>query len=208
MGAAVVVCVVLAGVTLFHLTILSFHKTLASHQVEDEPMQLPRSRRLPLLPFIVLALAISAASPLETVIGGWCAQSPSGRLRLGHAGPHMSFNIARKVGEPGFDDGAGDDHVRKLKLNGLVSVHDSQLAAPPSALAAHTRVVALHAGHARSPHPEARAVLHARSVLATMPSLTMEHRTSLKSAAARMNRAERRKISDESYQVTHSGPLS
>ena len=61
---AVVVCVILTGVTLFHLTIMSIYKTLASHRAEDEPKQLPRSRRLPRLPFVVLAHAISVASPV------------------------------------------------------------------------------------------------------------------------------------------------
>ncbi|KXG35718.1 hypothetical protein SORBI_3002G216900 [Sorghum bicolor] len=65
---AVVVCVALAGVALFHLAVLSIQKTLASHRAEGEPKQLPRSRRLPLLPFVVLPLAISAASSVETVM--------------------------------------------------------------------------------------------------------------------------------------------
>jgi hypothetical protein len=34
---------------------------------------------------------------------------------------------------------------------------DSQLAAPPSVLVAHARLVALHASHARSPHLDSRA---------------------------------------------------
>lgn len=60
-GPAVVVCVVLPAVVLFHLAVLSIHKTLASQRAEDEPKQLARSRGLPLLPFVALALAISAA---------------------------------------------------------------------------------------------------------------------------------------------------
>lgn len=60
-GPAVVVCVVLPAVVLFHLAVLSIHKTLASQRAEDEPKQLLRSRGLPLLPFVALALAISAA---------------------------------------------------------------------------------------------------------------------------------------------------
>jgi hypothetical protein len=71
----------------------------------------------------------------------------------------------------------------------------SQLAVPPCVLAAHARLVALHAGHACSAHHEARAVLYVGSVLATAPCLPMERRTSWESAAARANGAERRKIS-------------
>ncbi|CAD6219066.1 unnamed protein product [Miscanthus lutarioriparius] len=91
---AVVVCVVLAGVAFFYLAVLSIHKTLASHRAEDEPKQLPRSRGLPLLPFVVLALAISAASSLETVMADGAPDLPQDASVWAALALAISFNIA------------------------------------------------------------------------------------------------------------------
>ncbi|CAD6231274.1 unnamed protein product [Miscanthus lutarioriparius] len=84
-----------AVVALFHLTILSIHKTLASHRAEDEPKQLLRSRRLPLLPFVVvLALAISAASSVQTVMADGAPDLPQDASVWAALVLAMSFNIA------------------------------------------------------------------------------------------------------------------
>ncbi|XP_066394388.1 uncharacterized protein [Miscanthus floridulus] len=91
---AVVVCVVLAGVAFFYLAVLSIHKTLASHRAEDEPKQLPLSRGLPLLPFVVLALAISAASSLETVMADGAPDLPQDASVRAALALAVSFNIA------------------------------------------------------------------------------------------------------------------
>jgi hypothetical protein len=64
----------------------------------------------------------------------------------------------------------------------------SQLAVPPSVLAAHARLVALRAHHILT--PETRAVLYAGSVLASALSLPTERRIS-RETAARVNGAER-----------------
>jgi hypothetical protein len=91
---AIVVCVVLSGVALFHLAVLSIHKTLVSHRAEDEPKQLPRSRGLPLLPFVVLTLAISAASSVETVMADDATDLPQDASVWAALALAVSFNIA------------------------------------------------------------------------------------------------------------------
>ncbi|XP_066316371.1 uncharacterized protein [Miscanthus floridulus] len=84
-----------AVVALFHLTILSIYKTLASHRAEDEPKQLLRSRRLPLLPFVVvLALAVSAASSVQTIMADGAPDLPQDASLWAAVVLAMSFNIA------------------------------------------------------------------------------------------------------------------
>jgi hypothetical protein len=61
-----IVCVKLTVVTLFHLTVLSIHKTPTSIRPEDEPKKMSRSQGLPMLSFIALALAISTASSMHS----------------------------------------------------------------------------------------------------------------------------------------------
>ncbi|CAN6174478.1 unnamed protein product [Urochloa humidicola] len=92
---AVVVGVVLAAAALFHLVIFSIHKSLAPHQAGDEPKQLRRPRgRVPLLPFLVLALVIPMAASAEAVMATGAtdlAQEASVWALLALA---VSFNIA------------------------------------------------------------------------------------------------------------------
>ncbi|CAN6174479.1 unnamed protein product [Urochloa humidicola] len=93
---AVVVGVVLAGAALFHLVIFSIHKSLARHhKAEAEPKQLRLPRgRVPLLPFVVLALVIPTAVSAEAVMAADAAnlhQEASVWALLALA---VSFNIA------------------------------------------------------------------------------------------------------------------
>ncbi|CAL5088127.1 unnamed protein product [Urochloa decumbens] len=92
---AVAVGVVLAGAALFHLAILCIHKSLARHQAEDEPKQLRRRRgRVPLLPFIVLALIIPTAASAEKVLAADAADLPQEASVWALLALAVSFNIA------------------------------------------------------------------------------------------------------------------
>ncbi|CAL5064215.1 unnamed protein product [Urochloa decumbens] len=92
---AVVVGFVLAASALFHLLILSIHKSLARHQAEDEPKQLRRRRgRVPLLPFIVLALIIPTAASAEKVLAADAADLPQEASVWALLALAVSFNIA------------------------------------------------------------------------------------------------------------------
>ncbi|CAL5081662.1 unnamed protein product [Urochloa decumbens] len=93
---AVVVGFVLAASALFHLLILSIHKSLARHQqVQDEQKQLRRHRgRVPLLPFIVLALVIPTAASAEKVLAADVADLPQEASVWALLALAVSFNIA------------------------------------------------------------------------------------------------------------------
>ncbi|OEL36918.1 hypothetical protein BAE44_0002063 [Dichanthelium oligosanthes] len=91
---AAVVAVVLASTALFHLAILSINKSLARYQAEDEPKQPRRSRGLPLLPLVVLALAIPTASCAETVIAAGATDFPKDASIWALLALAVSFNIA------------------------------------------------------------------------------------------------------------------
>ncbi|RCV11857.1 hypothetical protein SETIT_2G220200v2 [Setaria italica] len=90
----VVVSVVLAASALFHLAILTIYKSLARHQAEDEPKQLRRPRGLPLLPFVVLALAIPTAASADTVMAAGATDLPQDASVWALLALAASFNIA------------------------------------------------------------------------------------------------------------------
>ncbi|CAN6204586.1 unnamed protein product [Urochloa humidicola] len=92
---AVVVGVVLAAAALFHLVIFSIHKSLARHQADDEPKQLRRPRgRVPLLPFLVLALVIPTAASAEAVMAAGATDLPQEASVWALLALAVSFNIA------------------------------------------------------------------------------------------------------------------
>ncbi|CAN6217822.1 unnamed protein product [Urochloa humidicola] len=93
---AVVVGVVLAGAVLFHLGVLSIHKSLARHhQAEGEPKQLRRRRgRVPLLPFVILALIIPTAASAEAVMVAGATDLPQEASVWALLVLAVSFNIA------------------------------------------------------------------------------------------------------------------
>ncbi|CAN6196094.1 unnamed protein product [Urochloa humidicola] len=93
---AVVVGVVLAGAVLFHLAVLSIHKSLARHhQAEGEPKQLRRRRgRVPLLPFVILALIIPTAASAEAVMVAGATDLPQEASVWALLVLAVSFNIA------------------------------------------------------------------------------------------------------------------
>ncbi|CAN6182443.1 unnamed protein product [Urochloa humidicola] len=93
---AVVVGVVLAGAALFHLVIFSIHKSLARHhKAEAEPKQLRRPRgRVPLLPFVVLALVIPTAVSAEAVMAAGAANLHEEASVWALLALAVSFNIA------------------------------------------------------------------------------------------------------------------
>ncbi|CAL5074084.1 unnamed protein product [Urochloa decumbens] len=93
---SVVVGFVLAASALFHLAILCIHKSLARHhQAEDEPKQLRRPRgRVPLLPFVILALVIPTAASAEKVLAADAADLPQEASVWALLALAVSFNIA------------------------------------------------------------------------------------------------------------------
>lgn len=90
----VVVSVVLTASGLFHLAILSICKSLACHQAEVKPKQLRRPRGVPLLPFVVLALAIPTAASADTVMAAGAADLPQDVSVWALLALAASFNIA------------------------------------------------------------------------------------------------------------------
>ena len=226
---AVVVCVILTGVTLFHLTIMSIYKTLASHRAEDEPKQLPRSRRLPRLPFVVLA------------------RSPSPWRRPWRPSWRMAHPISLKMPPPRARCAALHAGLASLShwsraparcpLHTLAKLAASlcaqALVVPPSALAMHGHSARRQLATSLSMpaaqllhHPPPRPHMHARNTsnqLAAPPSvlaahalfvtiassLPMERRTSWESAVAWVNGAERKKLSGmKANKSLTNGPMN
>ncbi|CAN6167109.1 unnamed protein product [Urochloa humidicola] len=94
---AVVVGVMLAASALFHLAVFSIHKSLARHQAGagDEPKKLRRPRgRVPLLPFVVLALVVPTAVSAEAVMAAGAIDLPKEASVWALLALAVSFNIA------------------------------------------------------------------------------------------------------------------
>ncbi|CAN6182441.1 unnamed protein product [Urochloa humidicola] len=94
---AVVVGVMLAASALFHLAVFSIHKSLARHQAGagDEPKKLRRPRgRVPLLPFVVLALVVPTVVSAEAVRAAGAIDLPKEASVWALLALAVSFNIA------------------------------------------------------------------------------------------------------------------